>query len=131
MLDPLSPVTAEFLHNPYPTFDKLRSEEPVCWSPKGKYWLITSYADAHTLLRESPGQLGLQRRPRVNPRIHLIPPAAELLKSRSHWLLALDPPDHTRLRSIFNKTFTPAMVNPLRTRIQAIADELIDSVQDR
>ena len=131
LYDPLSPLTLDFLQNPYPMFDRLRAEAPVFWSNKGRYWLISRYADAHTLLRELPAEMALQRRPRVNPRIQLIPPAAELLKSRSHWLLAIDPPDHTRLRSIFNKAFTPAMVNQLRPRIQKIASDLIDALQDK
>jgi cytochrome P450 len=49
---------------------------------------------------------------------------------QSRWMLLLDPPDHTRLRSLVHKAFTPRMVAQLRDRVQAIADALLDQVQD-
>lgn len=46
-------------------------------------------------------------------------------------MLFKDPPDHTRLRTLVNKAFTPRVVESLRTRIQAIVDELLDEVEAR
>ena len=43
-------------------------------------------------------------------------------------MLDLDPPDHTRLRSLVHKAFTPYLVEKMRTRVQALADELLDVV---
>ena len=44
-------------------------------------------------------------------------------------MLTVDPPDHTRLRSLVSKAFTPRMIEQLRPRIQQIANELVDAVQ--
>jgi cytochrome P450 PksS len=41
-------------------------------------------------------------------------------------MLDLDPPDHTRLRSLVHKAFTPALVEQIRSRTQSVADELLD-----
>jgi cytochrome P450 PksS len=46
-------------------------------------------------------------------------------------MLHLDPPDHTRLRALVNKAFTPRLIEQMRERIQGLADELLDNVQDR
>lgn len=46
-------------------------------------------------------------------------------------MLDLDPPDHTRLRSLVHKAFTPQLVDKMRTRVQALADELLDLVGPR
>ncbi|HEY9868847.1 MAG TPA: cytochrome P450 [Candidatus Obscuribacterales bacterium] len=131
LIDPLHHVTPEFLQDPYPTMQRLRSEAPVFWSDKGKYWIITRYSDAHTILRDQSYEKGLSRMGQVNPLVNLIPPASELRKSTSHWMLTQNPPDHTRLRSLLNKAFTPAMVQQMRPDIQEIADRLIESVRGK
>jgi len=46
-------------------------------------------------------------------------------------MLFLDPPDHTRLRSLVNKAFTPRVVEAMRPHIQQIVDELLDVVQEK
>src|SRR2546430_11912643 len=46
-------------------------------------------------------------------------------------MLMVDPPDHTRLRALASKAFTPRTIEQLRPRIQQIADELLDAVQAR
>ena len=46
-------------------------------------------------------------------------------------MLAADPPDHTRLRRLVTKVFTPGAVAPLRPRIERIADELLDAMAGR
>jgi cytochrome P450 len=110
---------------------RLRSEAPVFWSDKGKYWIITRYADAHTILRDQSYEKGLSRMGQVNLLVNLIPPASELRKSTSQWMLTQNPPDHTRLRSLLNKAFTPAMVQQMRPDIQEIADRLVESVRGK
>ena len=47
------------------------------------------------------------------------------------WMQYYDPPDHTRLRSLVNRAFTPGVLERLRPRIQAIAHQLLDAVQAR
>src|SRR5579885_945603 len=122
LADPLNPLTEEFLQNPYPTFKRFQEEAPVFWSEKSKYWIITRYADVHGILRDLSYEKQLHRWSQVNPLVKMVPPVAHLMKSRATWMLNMDPPDHTRLRGLVNKAFTPAMVNNMRSHIEDIAN---------
>ena len=51
LADPMSPLSPEFLQDPYPTLDKMRQEDPVLWSETGKYWIVTRYDDVYSILK--------------------------------------------------------------------------------
>jgi len=59
------------------------------------------------------------------------PPISPVLDLLSHDLLNQDPPNHTRLRALVSKAFTPRLVEGLRPRIQQLADELLDAMAPR
>lgn len=110
-----------FVADPYPFYARLREESPVSWLPfdgeGAGMWLITRYESAERVLRD-PGF-------RKNPRdVREIDPEAPDLPS----LLDMDPPDHTRVRSLVNRAFTPRVVANLESRIAAITDELLEAV---
>ncbi len=129
--DPILHASQEFINDPYPTFERFRTEAPVYWSDKGKYWIISKYADVQSILRDLHYEKGLQNSNALNPIVKMLPPVKEAIKSRSTWMLNQNPPDHTRLRSLVNRAFTPAMVNSMRDHIQEIADRLIDDVAQK
>lgn len=129
--DPLLHATQDFINNPYPTFARFRNQAPVFWSEKGKYWIITKYADVQSILRDLHYEKGLQNANSVNPVMKMLPPVKEAIKSRSTWMLNQNPPDHTRLRSLVNRAFTPTMVNSMRDHIEAIANRLLDDVASK
>lgn len=131
LADPLNPITPEFLANPYPHFKRMREEAPVYWSEKGKQWMLTRYEDVHGVLKDMSYEKRLQRWQQVNPLVKMLPPVSSLLKSRENWMLNMDPPDHTRIRSLVNKAFTPNMVNQMRSHIKDIAHELIDKFEKK
>lgn len=115
MFDPLSP---EMRADPYPMYEMLRGNAPrFYWEPWG-LWFLSSYADCQALLRDDrlghsfEGEPPEQQRP--------------LWKMQENWLLTMNPPDHTRLRSLVHKAFTPRTVARLRDSIQATTDALID-----
>lgn len=116
--------------NPYPLFEQLRKEEPVHWSDDFHGWVLTRYDDVMMALHDprfSPGggiaamfsRLGDDEREETQP----------LQRHLSMWLGTLDPPDHTRVRMLMNKAFTPRLVELLRPFIQSVTDELIDNVK--
>jgi pimeloyl-[acyl-carrier protein] synthase len=116
--------------NPYPLYDRLRSEEPVHWSDELGGWVLTRYDDVMSALhnpRLSPGGgLGAMfGRLSEEDQVETEP----LRRHLSMWLGTLDPPDHTRVRSLMNKAFTPRLVETLRPFIQAETDALIDAVK--
>jgi cytochrome P450 len=71
----------------------------------------------------------LQRWKEIGPIQRMLPPVQHAIKSRAKWMLNMDPPDHTRMRGLVNKAFTPSTVAGLVPHIEQIADELIDHVE--
>lgn len=118
-----NPFSSEFRADPYPFYHRLRTEDPVYWSPLG-FWVLTRYADVMAVLRDPRfGQKGLEET--------LLEQfgAGPVQQLYSKFMLFLDPPDHTRLRVLVSKAFTPRVVEGLRPHIQKIVDQLLDAVQ--
>ena len=117
--DPRSP---DFRANPYPYYDLLRQAAPVFFWPAWGIWFLSRYDDCNALLRD----------PRVGHGAMAFTAPAEqqpLFDMQAHWMLLKNPPDHTRLRGLVHKAFTPRIVEQMRGRIQAITDRLLDAVQ--
>jgi hypothetical protein len=119
LLDP------EVLANPYPLYQRLRSEDPVHWDPFLHTWVVTRYADVVQVLYHfsanrtpTPEQLSALNLSALNP-------IAEVMVRQ---MLFLDPPDHTRLRALASAAFTPRRVEQLRSHIQDVMDTLLDKV---
>src|SRR3989442_831297 len=112
----------EFLADPYPTYHRLRAEDPVHQSPLG-FWVLTRYDDVSAVLRD-PRFIKEPLAALVAARF-----GAEVPRGVGLSMLDRDPPDHTRLRGLVSKAFTPRVVDGLRPRIQQIVDELITRAQ--
>lgn len=116
-----NPMDPEFLDDPYPTYHRLRTEDPVHRSPLD-FWVLTRYDDVQFVLRD-PRFAKEPLMAFLAARLGAIPPGVGLS------MLDRDPPDHTRLRALVSKAFTPRVVEVLRPRIQQIVDALIDRVE--
>jgi cytochrome P450 len=122
LLDP------EVLADPYPLYRRLRTEDPVHWDPFLHAWVVTRYTDVIRVLHdfsadrtptpEELTRLGLA---------HLGPIAAVMMKQ----MLFMDPPSHTRLRSLASCAFSPSRVRALRSHIEEIANRLIHKALGR
>ena len=113
-----NPMDPEFLADPYPTYHRLRDEDPVHHSPLD-FWVLTRYEDVAVVLRD-PRFIKEPLVSVVAARFGVtVPPGVGLS------MLDRDPPDHTRLRSLVSKAFTPRVVEGLRPRVQTIVDDLI------
>ena len=122
-----------FKADPYPTYSELRSSAPVhrVTLPDGRgVWLITRYEDVLAVFKD--GRFVKNWRKVLTPeQLAQIPPMPEVMEPLSTNMLDTDPPDHTRLRALVSKAFTPRLIEQMRPRVQAIADTLLDAVQDR
>jgi pimeloyl-[acyl-carrier protein] synthase len=118
-----NPMAPEFVADPYPTYHRLRAEDPVHQSPLG-FWVLTRYEDVVASLRD-PRMIKEPIAAFVAARFGL--PAPPLGMGLS--MLDRDPPDHTRLRGLVSKAFTPRVIEQLRPHIQQIVDGLLDRVQ--
>ena len=109
-------TSREVRSNPYEIYELLREKDPVHRMRLISAWTLTEYEDAQTVLldhrRFSSGDNKLEYAP-------------------YRTMLDLDPPDHTRLRSLVSKAFTPRTVSELGPRIQQIVGELLDEVAEK
>lgn len=126
------PSAPDFLQNPYPTYDHLRTD-PIFYHEASGFWYCCAYEDVTALLRDR--RLGRQIE-HIVPREALGLPAkrpdyAPFHKLSEHSMFDKEPPDHTRLRGLVHKAFTPRRVEGLRASIEQIAHRLIDAVIER
>ncbi len=125
------PRRPEEIADPFPSFARLRAEDPVHWSDILGGWVLTRYADVRAGLFDR--RLSADR---ITPfRDHLPRPQQaeirDLLATLGMWAVFNDPPDHTRRRALLNKAFTPRAVAALRPTIEAIVERLVDAVAGR
>jgi len=122
-LDLKSPSMAR---DPYPAFAELRDRDPVHWSESLGAWVVTRYADVLEIWNQ-PELFSSDRFRRVRAEFTSQRPEVRAVAAvLSKWLVFRDPPDHTRLRALLQKAFTPRQLANSRARIQAAIDALID-----
>ncbi len=129
----LDPVDPGFYNDPYPAYDAIRAEVPVFkWEHYG-IWCFARFEDVNALLRDrrfgrqilhvaSREELGWPETPQ-----HLKP----FYDFESHSLLELEPPVHTRLRGLINRSFLSRRVERLRPAITSLANGLIDRFEGK
>jgi cytochrome P450 len=119
-----NPMAPEFVADPYPTYHRLRAEDPVHHSALG-FWVLTRYADVIAMLRD-PRLVKEPIAAFVAARFGMaVPPGLGLS------MLDRDPPDHTRLRGLVSKAFTPKALEALRPHIRQIVDGLLAKVEGK
>jgi len=120
-----NPMDPAFVADPYPTYHRLRVDDPVHHSPLG-FWILTRYPDVMAMLRD-PRLIKEPIAAFVAARFGMAAPPPGLGLS----MLDRDPPDHTRLRGLVSKAFTPKALESLRPHIQQIVDGLLDRVENQ
>ncbi len=123
--DPFDP---NFLTDPYPTYARLRDEDPVHRNALG-ILIVSRYDDAHQVLRD-PHTSVRRFESSIDLPEHMLR-LRNLGEDRSPSILALDPPDHTRLRKLVQRTFTPRSIARMRDRTTTIVDDLLDDLSTR
>jgi hypothetical protein len=127
-----NPFTPQALADPYPMYRELLKHNPVSWSPVLEVWIYTRYEDVDTILTR-PG-MSADRRTGNNRFAQMQREQMERDRTspfnRAPTMLTTDPPDHTRLRRLVSKAFTPRAVEDLRPRIQDIVNFLLDEAAD-
>ncbi len=123
-----NPFDPAFLTDPYPTYARLRDEDPVHRNALG-ILIVSRYDDTHQVLRDPHTSVK-----RFESSIDL---PEHMLRLRNRGadrppsILALDPPDHTRLRKLVQRTFTPRSIARMRDRTTTIVDDLLDDLAGR
>jgi cytochrome P450 len=127
------PWDAAFIADPYPALARLRDEAPVAWDERTNQWLVSRHRDVNALLRDR--RLG---RSYLHVSSHeewgRTPPPED---QAAFWdlltvqMIDMEPPDHTRLRRLVTKAFTPRTVEQLRPRIEDIVAKVVADAAER
>ncbi|HTG20982.1 MAG TPA: cytochrome P450 [Reyranella sp.] len=113
-------MSPAFREDPYPHYERFRGPAPLL-RVADTIWFALGHADVTALLRHPRMSTDESH---ATTEIGQSGPNA--IKSQS--LLFMDPPDHTRLRNLVARAFTPRRIEGLRTATQAITTELLDSM---
>ena len=119
-----NPFDPAIMADPYPYYRLMRERAPVHWNGAVRTWFLTRHADVSELLRDDRFSADRTRSERYVP-----PPPGRGRPAPS--MLVVDPPDHTRLRGLVSRAFTPRMVARLRPRIESITAGLVDRLGSR
>jgi len=117
-------LASSVVRDPYPYYAALR-EKPVRWNPRWRGWVVTGYPECRAVLRDAAtfsseklrNYSGSGRAGRLDryPNLDLI----------GTWVSFVDPPDHTRLRRLLAKAFTPRAVEELVPTMRRLAGNLV------
>jgi cytochrome P450 len=125
-----APDDLGFIADPYPVYRELRAEAPIWYHEPTDHWLVSRYEDVNALLRDrrfgrtyhhlaTHAEMGRPDEPAAHaPFWHLI----------RNGILDMEPPDHTRVRALVSKAFTPRMVESMREPLRTIMDGLVEPV---
>jgi cytochrome P450 len=133
LLDRFDLTSPEFIADPYPVLAQLREAAPIFWYEPSQQWMVTRWADVHAALRDRRlGRIYTHRythaelgKPEPDPRW------SDFLESERWSLLNLEPPDHTRIRTLITKVFTPSAVAAMRPMIASEAAGLLAACRER
>jgi cytochrome P450 len=115
-----NPFVPEMRDDPYPVFRRLREEDPIHYSDTIRSWVLTRHADV----------VGTFMDPRLS---------SDRTKARKYrgggritsGTFQTDPPQHTRVRNLVTKAFTPKVIDAMRRRVEVVVSELLDRMSSR
>jgi cytochrome P450 len=118
-----NPLDPNFRLDPYPALKRLREIEPIHETPLG-IWRLSRYADCVRVLRDLP--VGVRRTDGTLPGVD-----ESKLENQRNFMLQQDPPNHTRLRKLVSRAFTPRAVAALEPAVERIVTECLDRIEAR
>jgi cytochrome P450 len=128
-------TNAKFKANPFPFYAQLRAEAPVFpvtvpMPTRQRAWLVTRYSDVLDVLKDA--RFAKNPRNAMSPeQLKKRPWIPKLFKPLEQNMLDLDSPDHTRLRALVHKAFTPRLIEQMRDEIQTLTNELLDAAEPK
>ena len=119
-------LSKEYFDDPYVIYRDFHANNPIFWHPDIKAWIISSYSEVEKGLSNSDLNAG----ERISSATSHLSPAekeefSKIINTLSNWIVFQDPPKHTRLRKLVNKSFTPRSIEAFRPKIEEIVDNLL------
>lgn len=126
VLRPWNPFSPDRYIDPYPLYEKVRAAGPINYQASFQAWNVVGYDECETLLRSPTTSVNrTQLLELVSPYKKLQPETLQLFTST---MLLTDAPDHTRLRSLVSRAFTPRRMAVLEPKIEKITRSLLHDV---
>src|SRR5688500_5703646 len=128
---PIKLGTPELLHDPYPIYAHYRKHEPVALIEKGYAkggWFLTRYADIFAILKDPRFSSDMRRRGSNRKPFFLMRYLPNLLEALQNSMVMVDDPDHRRLRTLVHQAFTPARIETMSRRIDALCADLLERI---
>ena len=116
----------DVIADPYPLLRELRETSPVHRTGFSDFWILTRFEDCRAALRDQ--RLGSPEPGEEAP--SLLSPSRQRRADVPRSLLFLNPPDHTRIRSLVSRAFTPRRVERLRPIVKAMTEELLEPMAE-
>jgi hypothetical protein len=123
-----------FVSNPYPHYRWLQEHDPVRKDPLAPAWVITRYDDVALLMRDPrfrKDPFAQERLPRAVREQLGLPMDSARSGIETISMLFLDPPQHTRVRAMFTRAFSPHVIESMRPRIEQITRDHLDRAAQR
>ncbi len=125
-------LTPEYFANPYLTYRELLEHSPIFWSEKARAWIVSPFQEVEKGLHHD---VFTQRQRMLKASSHFssqeLAKMSCILTNLSNWVVFQDPPEHTRLRRLISKSFTPRSVSALEPKIETIVSHLLDKAMEK
>ena len=125
-----NPFDPDFLINPYPQYELLRDNDPVHRTAFGNL-VVTRFDDVSEVLRNPNTSVDRDNTAGGMDRPEHIKKLQDASMDRPPSILTLDPPEHTRLRKLVQRTFTPRSIEKMRSATTEIVEDLLDQLAEK
>jgi len=119
-------LTPDYFYDPYETYRDFHASKPIFWHEGIKAWIISPYSEVEKGLSNSDLNAGERV---ASASAHLssqeLEEFSKIITTLKNWIVFQDPPNHTRLRKLVNKSFTPRTIEAFRPKVEALVDELV------
>jgi len=126
-------LVGDYFKNPYPIYRQLLAESPIFWSDIARAWIVSPFEEVEHGLNSDDIFNQSERMTKASS--HLTPEQLStlphILTNLSNWIVFKDPPDHTRLRRLISKSFTPRSIATFEPKIEKIVSDLLDAAMSK
>ena len=121
-------LSSQYFQNPYPVLCEFLKSSPIFWDENMNAWIVSPFDEVEAGLHNEKLNAGERM---SKAAAHFTDEDREkysvILEVLSNWLVFQDPPQHTRLRKLVNKAFTPRTIAALEPKIELIVSQLLDA----
>jgi len=121
-------LSPEYFQNPYEIYRDFHANNPIFWDAKIKAWVISPYSEVEKGLSNPELNAGERI---ASASAHLTAEEkiefSKIISTLSNWIVFQDPPSHTRLRKLVNKSFTPRAIEAFRPKLENIVGRLVSN----